>query len=121
MNWQILVIVVLIIGGAGYLFNHQIESRIVAEQAAQSERTRADLAESRVESLERDLEDERERQAELQRELQAARDVEAKSTAVLEDRERLETLTAAKPGLLEIKARKATTAVWSKIEAESRE
>ena len=115
------VVFVALLGGAGWLFNHQIEARIAAEQAAQAERTRADLSEARVADLETQVEQERERQAALQKELQAARDVEAKATAVVQDRERLKTLTAAKPGLLERRARAATSKVWSTIESESRE
>jgi hypothetical protein len=71
--------------------------------------------------LESDLVKESERQEKLQTELQAARDLEATTTEVLEDRRRLETLTAAKPKLLERMARKATTKVWDEIESESRQ
>ena len=121
MNIQILIVIVIIIGGAGWLFNHQIESRIVAEQAAQAERTRADLSEKQIQRLETALENERERQEQLTAELQQARDLEAKTTEVLEDRKRLETLTAAKPKLIEKLARKATTKVWSELEGVTRE
>lgn len=121
MNWQILVVIVLLIGGAGWMFNHQIEARIVAEQSALAERTRADLAETRVAEIERKLEQERERQQELLNDLQEARDVEAKATEVLEDRAKLDRATQGKPTLIERLARKKTTQVWSEISEESRE
>lgn len=121
MNIQIMVVIVLLIAGGGYLFKDQIDQRVAAETAATAERTRADLAEVKVKQLETDLENERERLAELQTDLQAARNVEAKATSVLQDRERLKRLTGLKPGRLEIKARKATTMVWKTIEEESAE
>lgn len=109
------------IAAGGFLVKGQIDQRVAAEVAASAERTRADLAEQQRDRLERDLETERERQAELQTELQAARDLEATTTEVLEDRERLTRLTQAKPGLIERQARRATTKVWADIEVEARE
>jgi len=107
--------------GGFFLVKGQIEARMVAEVAAVAERTRADLAEHERDRLEESIDEERERQAELQTELQAARDLEATTTEVLEDRERLNRLTQAKPGLLERLARRATTQVWTDIEVESRD
>ena len=119
MNFQVLIIAGLMIAAGGYIVKSQIDARVVAEISATAERTRADLSEKQVERLEAALETDRERQAVLQRELVEARATESKSTEVLQDRKRLERLTSAKPGILEIRARKATTAVWKTIEAES--
>ena len=125
MNIQIILIVVMLggglIGAGGWIVSGQIDARVVAEKTAQAERTRADLTAKQIERLETALVKERERQAQLTNELQQARDLEAKTTEVIEDRKRLETLTAAKPKLIERLARKATTKVWSEIEAETRE
>jgi len=119
VNFQVLIIAGLMIAAGGYIVKSQIDARVVAEISATAERTRADLSEKQVERLEAALVADRERQAILQRELDEARASEIESTAVLQDRARLERLTSAKPGLLEIKARKATTRVWKTIEAES--
>ncbi len=125
MNIQALLVVLVLgggmIGAGAFLVKGQIDMRVAAEVAASAERTRADLAEQQRDRLERDIAAERERQAELQTELQAARDLEASTTEVLEDRERLTRLTQAKPGLIERQARRATTKVWTDIEVESRE
>jgi uncharacterized protein YlxW (UPF0749 family) len=125
LNIQALLVVLVLGGGmiaaGGFLVKGQIDMRVAAEVAATAERTRADLAEAQVDRLEDDIEQEQERQEELQKELQAARDLEANTTEVLEDRERLNRLTQAKPGLIERQARRATTRVWSDIEVESRE
>jgi uncharacterized protein YlxW (UPF0749 family) len=125
VNIQALLVVLVLGGGmiaaGGFLVKGQIDMRVAAEVAATAERTRADLAEAQVDRLEDDIEQEQERQEELQKELQAARDLEATTTEVLEDRERLNRLTQAKPGLIERQARRATTKVWSDIEVESRE
>ena len=125
MNIQVLLVVLVLGGGmigAGFfLVNGQIDMRVAAEVAATAERTRADLAEAERDRLENNIEAERERQEVLNRELQAARDREDDTTEVLEDRERLNRLTQAKPGLLERLARRATTQVWKDIENESRE
>jgi len=125
VNIQALLVVLVLgggmIGAGAFLVKGQIDMRVAAEVAAGAERTRADLAEKQRDRLERDIDTERERQAELQTELQEARDLEATTTEVLEDRDRLQRLTQAKPGLIERQARRATTKVWSDIEAESRE
>lgn len=125
MNIQALLVVLVLGGGmiAGgiFLVKGQIDMRVAAEVAATAERTRADLAEASVERLEDSLEDDRERQVELRTELQAARDREAETTEVVEDRARLDRLTQAKPGLMERQARRATTRVWKEIEVDSRE
>ena len=125
MNIQALLVVLVLGGGmmtgGFFLVKGQIDQRVAAEVSATAERTRADLAEEQRDRLERDLDNERERQAELQTELQAARDLEATTTEVLEDRERLTRLTQAKPGLIERQARRATTKVWADIEVEARE
>lgn len=123
INFQVILIVVLLggglIGAGGYIVKSQIDARVVAEISATAERTRADLADKQVERLEAALETDRERQVILQRELDQARTNETDSVAVLQDRQRLERLTSAKPGHLEILARKATTRVWKTIEAEA--
>jgi len=125
LNIQVLLVVLVLGGGmigAGFfLVNGQIDMRVAAEVSATAERTRADLAEAERDRLENNIEAERERQEVLTGELQAARDREDKTTEVLEDRERLNRLTQAKPGLLERLARRATTQVWEDIEVESRE
>ena len=125
MNIQALLVVLVLgggmIGAGAFLVKGQIDMRVAAEVSASAERTRADLAEHERDRLEEEIDKERERQAELQTELQAARDLEATTTEVLEDRERLSRLTQAKPGLIERQARRATTRVWTDIEAESRE
>jgi predicted nucleic acid-binding Zn-ribbon protein len=125
LNIQALLVVLVLGGGmigAGvFLVKGQIDQRVAAEVAATAERTRADLAEAQVDRLEDALEDDRERQAELRTELQAARTREDETTEVLEDRARLESLTQAKPGLLERLARRATTKVWEDIEVVARE
>jgi hypothetical protein len=125
LNIQALLVVLVLGGGmigAGvFLVKGQIDQRVAAEVAATAERTRADLAEAQVDRLEDALEDDRERQAELRTELQAARTREDETTEVLEDRARLESLTQAKPGLLERLARRATTQVWEDIEVVARE
>lgn len=125
MNIQALLVVLVLGGGmiaaGGFLVKGQIDMRVAAEVAATAERTRADLAEQQVDRLEESIEEERERQEVLTGELQAARDREVEATEVLEDRERLNRLTQAKPGLIERQARRATTRVWEEIEVESRE
>ena len=125
MNIQVLLVVLVLGGGmigAGFfLVNGQIDMRVAAEVSATAERTRADLAEAERDRLENNIEAERERQEVLNEELQAARDREDDTTEVLEDRERLDRLTQAKPGLIERQARRATTRVWKDIELESRE
>ena len=125
MNIQALLVVLVLgggmIGAGAFLVKGQIDMRVAAEVSASAERTRADLAERERDRLEEEIDKERGRQAELQTELQAARDLEATTTEVLEDRERLSRLTQAKPGLIERQARRATTKVWTDIEAESRE
>jgi hypothetical protein len=125
MNIQALLVVLVLGGGmiaaGAFLVNGQIDMRVAAEIAATAERTRADLAEHERDRLEESIEEERERQEVLTGELQAARDREIQSTEVLEDRERLNRLTQAKPGLIERQARRATTRVWQEIELESRE
>lgn len=125
MNIQALLVVLVLGGGmiaaGAFLVNGQIDMRVAAEVSATAERTRADLAEAERDRLENNIEAERERQEVLNEELQAARDREADTTEVLEDRERLNRLTQAKPGLLERLARRATTQVWEDIENESRE
>ena len=125
MNIQALLVVLVLGGGmiaaGAFLVNGQIDMRVAAEVAATAERTRADLAEKERDRLEESIEEERERQEVLTGELQAARDREVETTEVLEDRERLNRLTQAKPGLIERQARRATTRVWEEIELESRE
>ena len=125
MNIQALLVVLVLGGGmiaaGAFLVNGQIDMRVAAEVSATAERTRADLAEAERDRLENNIEAERERQEVLTAELQAARDREVQTTEVLEDRERLDRLTQAKPGLLERLARRATTQVWEDIEVESRE
>ncbi len=125
MNIQALLVVLVLgggmIGAGAFLVKGQIDMRVNAEVAATAERTRADLAEQQVDRLEESIDAENERQEVLVRELQAARDREDATTEVLADRERLERLTQAKPGLLERLARRATTRVWEEIEVDSRE
>lgn len=125
MNIQVLLVVLVLGGGmigAGFfLVNGQIDMRVAAEVSASAERTRADLAEAERDRLENNIEAERERQEVLTQELQDARDREDETTEVLEDRERLNRLVQAKPGLIERQARRATTRVWKDIELESRE
>lgn len=125
MNIQIIILVVVLGGGligmGGFIVNHQIDARVVAEQNAVASKISAETANARVATLERDLVKERERQEKLQTELQAARDVEASSTEVLQDRERLKTLTAGKPEWLQKLARKKTTQVWDEIASESKQ
>ncbi len=125
MNIQALLVVLVLGGGmiaaGAFLVNGQIDMRVAAEVAATAERTRADLAEHERDRLEESIEDERERQEVLTQELQAARDREVEATEVVEDRERLNRLTQAKPSLIERQARRATTRVWKEIELESRE
>ena len=125
MNIQVLLVVLVLGGGmiaaGAFLVNGQIDMRVAAEVSATAERTRADLAEAERDRLENNIEAERERQEVLNRELQAARDREDETTEVLEDRERLDRLTQAKPGLIERQARRATTRVWKDLENESRE
>ncbi len=125
MNLQIIILVVCLGGGligmGGFIVNHQIDARVVAEQTAVASKISAETANARVAQLERDLVKERERQEKLQTELQAARDVEASSTEVVQDRERLKNLTAAKPKWLEKLARKKTTQVWDEIASESKQ
>ncbi len=119
MNFQVLIIAGLMVAAGAFIVKGQIDARIVAEISATSERTRADLSEKQVERLEAALVADRERQALLLQELDKARANESESTAVLQDRKRLDRLTSLKPGRIEIKARKATTAVWKSIEAEA--
>ena len=107
--------------GGFFLVKGQIDMRVAAEVAATAERTRASLAERERDRLTIAIDNEHERQAELTEELQAAREREDQTTEVLEDRERLTRLTQAKPGLNELQARRATTAVWEAIELRSRE
>lgn len=109
----------LALGGLGWLFNHQIAARVEAETRATQSQLVADLAERERDRMTESLAAESLRAAVLQDELEVARQAEQANTAVLKDRERLTTLTAAKPGLLEIKAQKATTRVWDTIKSES--
>lgn len=112
-------VLVLFLAGMGWLFNHQIAARVAAEERATASELAADLARREVDRIRADLEDERRRSALLDDELQQARVIEAEAVAVLEDRSRLARLTNARPGLIQIRARKATTAVWEQIEAEA--
>ncbi len=125
MNLQVLAVVLVLGGGmigAGFfLVKGQIDQRVEAETEAVAQETRAELAERQLERVTDQLTQERTRQEELVRDLQAARDRENQTTEVLEDRERLDRLTQAKPGLIERQARRATTRVWEEIEEESRE
>lgn len=125
MNIQVIILVVCLggglIGAGAWIVNGQIDARVVAEQNAVASKISAETANARVAQIERELVEESERQEVLQKELQAARDLEAKTTEVLEDRQRLKTLTASKPEWLEKLARKKTTIVWDEIESESRE
>lgn len=107
------------LAGLGWLFNHQIAARVHAETRATQAELVATIAERERDRMAQSVEDERERADDLAVELDAARVQEADSIAVLADRQRFETLTGAKPGLLEIKAQKATTRVWQTIETES--
>lgn len=125
MNIQASV-VALLIGAAivtsmTYVVKSQINARVVAELAANTQEIRANQGELQILRIERQLADERDLQAQLSKELRAARDVEAHATEVLEDRARLDTLTQAKPGLVERLAKRATKRVWIEIEADSRE
>lgn len=112
-------IAVAVLAGAGWLFNHQISARVAAEGRATSYEIAAEIAEAENARLTEALAQEKQRSANLDTELQEARTVEAEAIAVLEDRSRLSTLTNARPGLIQIRARKATTAVWETIEAEA--
>lgn len=107
------------LAGIGWLFNHQISARVAAETTAGLAIAAQELAERERDRMADSLEDEKQRAADLAAELDEARQVEAEATAVLADRQRFETLTGAKPGLLEIKAQKATTRVWDQIEGEA--
>ena len=108
-----------VLGGLGWLFNHQISARVHAETRATQAELVATIAERERDRMAQSVQDERTRADDLAVELDAARVQESADTAVLADRERLATLTSAKPGLLEIKAQKATTRVWQTIENES--
>lgn len=107
------------LGGLGWLFNHQISARVVAETRASQAELVAELAERERDRMADALAMEANRAAVLADELDVARQVEKEATAVLADRERFAAVTGAKPGLLEIKAQKATTRVWDTIEAEA--
>ena len=125
MNIQASV-VALLIGGAivasmTYVVKSQINARIDAEVIATAQKTRADMAEAQLDRLEIQLAEERERQEKLAQELQGARDLEAETTQVLENRARLGRLTQEKPGLIERHARRATARTWEEIEKDSRE
>lgn len=125
MNIQVIILVVCLggglIGAGAWIVTGQIDARVVAEQNAVASKISAETANARVAQIERELVEESERQEVLQKELQAARDLNATTTEVLEDRQRLKSLTAAKPELLERMARKATTKVWDDIASESRQ
>jgi hypothetical protein len=125
MNIQALLVVLVLGGGmiaaGAFLVKGQIDQRVEAETELVAQETRAELAERQLERMTNQLAQERTRQEELVRDLQAARDREATTTEVVEDRDRLNRLTQAKPGLIERQARKATTKVWNDIEADSRE
>lgn len=112
-------LIAVALGGLGWLFNHQISARVHAETRATQAELVAELAERERDRMAQAVQDERTRADDLAVELDAARVQESADTAVLADRERLATLTSAKPGLLEIKAQKATTRVWQTIENES--
>ncbi len=104
-----------------FVVKSQISARVDAEIMATQEKTRADLKQAEVIRLSMQINEERKRQIKLAQELQKARDSEALATEVVEDRERLNRITQAKPGLMERQARKATKNVWSDIEDDSRE
>lgn len=120
MNLQLFGIIGILVVAGYFIVTGQIDARVAAEVTASSERTRADLGQKQLERVSEQLENNRLRQAELQTELQAARDVEAKATEVLQDRERLNRVSQGRPTWLELKARKATTKVWATISDESR-
>lgn len=109
------------LAGLGWLFNHQINARVYAETRATQAELVAELAERERDRMVQSVEDEKKRADILAEELDAAREIETQANAVLQDRARFEALTAAKPGLLEIKAQKATTRVWETIEREANE
>lgn len=112
-------IVLALLVGLGWLFNHQIQARVDAEGRATKYELARDLAVTEKEQILEDLADERLRSGILDDELQLARLENQEAIAVLEDRNRLHELTQRKPGLMEIKAQKATTRVWETIEAEA--
>ncbi len=113
------VILLALIGGGGWLFNHQIKARVYAETRATQAELAQELAERERDRMEQALEDEQRRAGILQEELDAARIQFQESTAVLADRERLDRVLQAKPGLLERRAQAATTRVWTEIETEA--
>lgn len=117
----ILVLAGSVIGAGGLIIRGQINARVQAETELVAQSVRAELAERQVDQLREQVDEERERQEELELALQAARDRENVATEVLEDRDRLDRLTQAKPGLLERQAQKATTQVWETLESESRD
>lgn len=125
MNIQALLVVLVLGGGmmtgGFFLVKGQIDQRVEAETELVAQETRAELAEKQLERVERQLTQEKTRQEQLARDLQAARDREQIATEIVEDVDRLNRLTQAKPGLIERQARKATTRVWSDIEDDSRE
>lgn len=112
-------LIAVALGGLGWLFNHQIAARVHAETRATQAELVATIAERERDRMAQSVQDERTRANNLAADLEAARVQESDEIAVLADRERLATLTSAKPGLLEIKAQKATTRVWQMIEDES--
>lgn len=107
------------LAGLGWLFNHQINARVFAETRATQAELVAELAERERDRMVQAVEDEKKRADILAEELDAAREIETQANAVLQDRARFEALTGAKPGLLEIKAQKATTRVWETIQREA--
>jgi uncharacterized iron-regulated membrane protein len=107
------------LAGLGWLFNHQINARVFAETRATQAELVAELAERERDRMAQSVEDEKKRADLLADELDIARAIEIEANAVLQDRARFDALTAAKPGLLEIKAQKATTRVWETIAREA--
>lgn len=115
------VIGMAIISSMAYALKRTHSAKVRAEVYAEQQELKIKVAEARMKSLRESVASAEVRRLALAAVLQDIRDREAVATAVLADRDRLRRLTQAKPGLLERKARRATTAVWRSIEMESGE
>jgi len=110
---------IILLGGLGWLFNHQIQARVAAETTAGLAVAAAEIAERERDKIRESLENEKVRSAVLTVELEVARVDEQEATAILQDTGKIASALAGRPTWLQLKARKATTKVWETIEEEA--
>jgi len=110
---------IVLLGGLGWMFNHQIQARVAAETTSRLAVAGQEIAERERDKIRESLENEKVRSAVLAVELETARVDEQAAILILQDTGRIASALAGRPGLMQIRARAATTKVWEKIEEEA--